>query len=37
MALQILAERLPSLHRAGRVVRRNATTIRGPIRLPVSA
>lgn len=37
IALEALARRMPSLHRAGRVVRRNATTIRGPIRLPVSA
>jgi cytochrome P450 len=37
IALQTLAERTPSLRRAGRVVRRNSTTIRGPIRLPVTA
>jgi P450-derived glycosyltransferase activator len=37
MAVQMLAERLPGLSRAGEVVRRNATTIRGPIRLPVRA
>jgi cytochrome P450 len=36
IALQTLAERMPSLRRAGRVRRRNATTIRGPQRLPVS-
>jgi cytochrome P450 len=36
VALQTLAERMPSLRRAGRVRRRNATTIRGPQRLPVS-
>jgi P450-derived glycosyltransferase activator len=34
-AVQMLAERMPGLSRAGDVVRRNATTIRGPIRLPV--
>jgi hypothetical protein len=36
-AVQMLAERMPGLSRAGEVVRRNATTIRGPIRLPVRA
>ena len=36
IALEALAGRMPGLHRSGRVVRRNATTIRGPIRLPVS-
>jgi cytochrome P450 len=35
IALQLLAERLPALQRAGAVVRRNATLIRGPVRLPV--
>jgi P450-derived glycosyltransferase activator len=35
-ALGALAERLPKLRRAGRVVRRNASTIRGPLRLPVT-
>ena len=37
IALQILAERMPGLQRAGAVVRRNATLIRGPVRLPVRA
>jgi P450-derived glycosyltransferase activator len=37
IALQVLAERMPGLGRAGAVRRRNATTIRGPIRLPVTA
>ena len=36
IALATLAERLPDLRRAGRVVRRNAATIRGPLRLPVT-
>jgi P450-derived glycosyltransferase activator len=36
MALGALAERLPDLRQAGRVVRRNAGTIRGPLRLPVA-
>jgi cytochrome P450 len=35
VAFQLLAERLPDLRRAGPTRRRNATTIRGPIRLPV--
>jgi len=35
IALQMLAERMPGLQRAGAVVRRNATLIRGPVRLPV--
>jgi P450-derived glycosyltransferase activator len=37
IALAALAQRLPGLRRAGRVVRRNAATIRGPLRLPVAA
>jgi cytochrome P450 len=37
VALQVLAERMPGLARDGAVQRRNATTIRGPLRLPVSA
>jgi P450-derived glycosyltransferase activator len=37
MALQLLAERMPGLRLAGAVRRRNATTVRGPIRLPVAA
>jgi P450-derived glycosyltransferase activator len=37
VALAALAERLPGLRRAGRVVRRDAATIRGPLHLPVSA
>jgi cytochrome P450 len=36
IALQTLAERMPGLRLAGAVRRRNATTIRGPIRLPVT-
>jgi P450-derived glycosyltransferase activator len=35
IALAGLAERLPTLRQAGRVVRRNASTIRGPLHLPV--
>jgi len=37
IALGALAERLPRLRQAGRVVRRNASTIRGPLRLPVAS
>ena len=37
VALRMLATRMPDLRRAGTVRRRNATTIRGPIRLPVAA
>ncbi len=37
VALQRLAERVPRLHRAGVVRRRNATLIRGPLSLPVAA
>jgi hypothetical protein len=37
IALGALAERLPALRRAGRIVRRNASTIRGPLQLPVAA
>jgi cytochrome P450 len=37
IALRALAERMPNLRRAGRTRRRNSTTIRGPIRLPVRA
>ena len=36
IAFAALAERLPELRRAGRVVRRNASTIRGPLRLPLA-
>jgi P450-derived glycosyltransferase activator len=36
IALRALAERMPTLRRAGAIRRRNATIIRGPIRLPVS-
>jgi cytochrome P450 len=36
MALARLASRMPGMQPAGRVERRNATTIRGPIRLPVT-
>ena len=35
IALRLLAERMPRLRRAGRARRRNATTIRGPVHLPV--
>jgi P450-derived glycosyltransferase activator len=35
-ALRLLAERMPGLIRSGRVQRRNATTIRGPVRMPVA-
>ena len=37
IALRMLAERMPGLARDGSVQRRNATTIRGPVRLPVTA
>ncbi len=37
IALAAVAERLPGLRRAGRMVPRNAATIRGPLRLPVAA
>jgi cytochrome P450 len=37
IALRTLAERMPGLTRAGDVVRRNATTIRGPLHFPVTA
>jgi cytochrome P450 len=37
IAFRALAERMPGLRSAGRVKRRNATTIRGPLRLPVRA
>jgi cytochrome P450 len=37
IAVGRLAERLPGLARAGAVRRRNATTIRGPIRIPATA
>jgi cytochrome P450 len=36
ITFQLLAERLPDLHRTGSVRRRNATIIRGPIQLPVA-
>jgi len=36
IAFQTLAERMPRLRRSGPVRRRNATTIRGPINLPVT-
>ena len=36
VALASLAERMPGLHRAGPTRRRNASTIRGPIHLPVA-
>ncbi|HZR50767.1 MAG TPA: cytochrome P450 [Streptosporangiaceae bacterium] len=37
IAFRVLAERMPALRQTGRVKRRNATTIRGPLRLPVTA
>lgn len=37
IALRMLAERMPDLARTGAVRRRNSTTIRGPISIPVSA
>ncbi len=37
IAVAALAERLPGLRQDGRLVRRMATTIRGPLRLPVRA
>jgi cytochrome P450 len=37
VAFTALAERAPTMRRAGRVVPRNAATIRGPRRLPVAA
>jgi cytochrome P450 len=37
VALRVLAQRMPQLRRVGRVRRRNATTIRGPVQLPVTA
>jgi cytochrome P450 len=37
IALQLLAERMPGLARAGQVERRNSNIIRGPIRVPVTA
>jgi cytochrome P450 len=36
IALRLLAERMPGLRRVGSVKRRNATIIRGPIRIPVA-
>ncbi|HEV7205709.1 MAG TPA: cytochrome P450 [Jatrophihabitans sp.] len=36
IAFRVLAERRPGLRRAGRVVRRNAATIRGPLHLPLA-
>jgi cytochrome P450 len=37
IALRVLAERMPGLHRAGALRRRNASLIRGPLSLTVSA
>jgi cytochrome P450 len=37
ITLQMLAERMPGLAPAGPIQRRNTTTIRGPLRLPVTA
>jgi len=37
IALQLLAERMPGLARAGKVERRNSNVIRGPIHVPVTA
>jgi cytochrome P450 len=36
IALRVLAERAPRLRRIGPVVRRNANTVRGPLRFPVA-
>lgn len=36
IAVGALAERMPTLRRAGRLVRRNSTGIRGPLHLPVA-
>jgi len=35
VALRMLAERMPGLRRVGKVKRRNATIIRGPIHVPL--
>jgi len=37
IAFQLLAERMPGLHRTGPVRRRNGTGIRGPLHIPVTA
>ncbi|HEV2639709.1 MAG TPA: cytochrome P450 [Actinocrinis sp.] len=37
IALRMLAERMPDLARTGAIRRRNSTTIRGPIHVPVKA
>jgi cytochrome P450 len=37
IAFRLLAEQLPGLRRAGPIRRRNATTIRGPLHLPVTS
>lgn len=37
IAVRMLAERMPALHRTGPVRRRNSTLIRGPLHVPVSA
>ena len=37
VAFQVLAQRMPKLRRVGPVRRRNATNLRGPIHIPVSA
>jgi cytochrome P450 len=37
IALRSLAARMPGLSRNGRVIMRNATTIRGPLHLPVTS
>jgi hypothetical protein len=37
IAIQLLAERMPSLAQAGPVRRRGGTVIRGPLQLPVTA
>ena len=37
IAIQLLAERMPGLARAGAVRRRNSSTIRGPLHMPVRA
>ena len=36
IALRMMAERIPGLHRAGKAKRRYATTIRGPLHVPLA-
>jgi cytochrome P450 len=37
IAFRLLAERMPALHHAGKIRRRNRTVIRGPLHFPVEA